>query len=127
VEVVGEAGNGNEAVRLVEQLQPDVALMDVSMAGLNGLEATRRIVKRGFRTRVLILSMHADKEYVRQALVAGAAGYLLKNADRWELEMALRAVAGGQVWLSPRSEQGSSVPTRRTALTAAAHADTCMS
>ncbi len=101
VEIVGETGDGKEAVRLSEQLQPDVVLMDVSMPGLNGLEATRRITRRHSRPRVVMLSMHADKEYVHQALAAGAAGYLLKNADPAELEMALRAVGRGEVWLSP--------------------------
>ena len=101
VEIVGETGDGKEAVRLSEQLQPDVVLMDVSMPGLNGLEATRRITRQHSRPRVVMLSMHADKEYVHQALAAGAAGYLLKNADPAELEMALRAVGRGEVWLSP--------------------------
>ena len=101
VEIVGETGDGKEAVRLSEQLQPDVVLMDVSMPGLNGLEATRRITRQHSRPRVVMLSMHADKEYVHQALAAGAAGYLLKNADPAELEMALRAVGRGEAWLSP--------------------------
>lgn len=101
VEVVGEAGNGVEASRLVSELRPDVVLMDVSMPALNGIEATRRIVKLQPRTRILIVSMHSDREYVRQALVAGAHGYLLKDTQPGELSLALRAVAGGDMWLSP--------------------------
>jgi DNA-binding NarL/FixJ family response regulator len=80
---------------------PDLALFDISMPGLNGLEATARAVKEYPRTRVVVLSMHADDEYVYRALRAGAAGYLLKNADRRELELAVRAVARGETWLSP--------------------------
>jgi DNA-binding NarL/FixJ family response regulator len=101
IDVVGEASNGNDAVRLIMQLRPDVVLMDVSMPGLNGLEATRRAAKAHGRSRIVMLSMHADEEYVRQALVAGAAGYLLKNSERGELELAIRAAARGDVWLSP--------------------------
>jgi DNA-binding NarL/FixJ family response regulator len=101
VEVVAEAGDGVEALQLIGQFHPAVALMDISMPGLNGLEAARRVVKEHPSTRVVILSMHADSEYVHQALLAGAAGYLLKTAERAELEMALRSVARGEVWLSP--------------------------
>jgi DNA-binding NarL/FixJ family response regulator len=101
IEVVGEAADGHEALRLVAERHPDLALVDVSMPGLNGLEMTMRAVKEHPRLRVLILSMHADEEYVRQALRAGAAGYLLKNADRSEFELAVRAVARGDTWLSP--------------------------
>jgi DNA-binding NarL/FixJ family response regulator len=101
VDVVGEAADGHEALRLIEELDPDVALVDISMPGLNGLETTARASKEYPRTRILVLSMHADEEYVRQALTIGAAGYLLKNADRIELELAVRAVARGDSWLSP--------------------------
>jgi DNA-binding NarL/FixJ family response regulator len=100
-EVVGEAASGHEALPLIAQLHPDVVLMDISMPGLNGLEATRRVVHAHPRTRVVMLSMHADEEYVRQALLAGAAGYLLKDAETGELEVALRAVVRGDLWLSP--------------------------
>lgn len=99
VEIVGEAANGSDAVALIESTQPDVVLMDISMPVLNGLEATRRIVKLHPRPRVIILSMHADKEYVREALLAGASGYVLKTADRRELELAIAAVARGDAWL----------------------------
>lgn len=98
--VVGEADNGRDAVRLIEQLVPDVAIVDISMPGLNGLETTTRVVHRRLRTRVIILSMHADEEYVRQAFASGAAGYVLKNASEGELELAVRAAARGDSWLS---------------------------
>jgi DNA-binding NarL/FixJ family response regulator len=101
VEVVGEAADGHEALRLIGELTPDVAFLDISMPGLNGLEVAARVARDHLRTRVIILSMHIDDEYVRRALLTGAAGYLLKNSDRSELEMALRAVARGETWLAP--------------------------
>jgi DNA-binding NarL/FixJ family response regulator len=101
VEVVAEAADGHEALRLIGELTPDVAFLDISMPGLNGLEVAARAAHEHLRTRVIILSMHIDDEYVRRALVTGAAGYLLKNSDRSELEMALRAVARGESWLAP--------------------------
>ena len=101
VEVVGEAGNGADALRLIGELKPDVALMDISMPGLNGLEATRRAKKLYPRTRVLTLSMHTEKEYVRQALLAGSAGYLLKTSEPEELELAIATVGRGELWISP--------------------------
>ena len=101
LEVVGETGDGLEAVRLVRELKPDVALVDISMPGMNGLEAAACIAKEQPRTRVVILSMHGDDESVRRALMAGASGYILKHSDRAELEMALRAVSRGDTWLSP--------------------------
>jgi len=100
-EIVGEASNGHEALGLIERLDPDIALMDISMPALNGLEATARVKKERRRTRVVILSMHSDEEYVRKALASGAAGYLLKNASEGELQLAIRAVARGDNWLSP--------------------------
>ena len=101
MEVVGEASNGNEALQLIGKLRPDIALMDVTMPGLNGIEATRRAAKQYPRTRILVLSMHGDRELVRQALVAGAAGYLVKSASADELKLALAAVLRGEVWISP--------------------------
>jgi DNA-binding NarL/FixJ family response regulator len=101
VVVVGEAGDGAEALRLAGTLHPDVVLMDVTMPGLNGIDATARLARDHPTTRVLILSMHADEEYVAQALRAGAAGYLLKNAERTELELAIHAVARGETYLTP--------------------------
>lgn len=101
VEVVAEAGDGYEVVQLVDSLQPRLVLMDISMPGLNGLEATARIVKSHPRTAVIILSMHATEEYALQALRAGASGYLLKDAAPAELELAIAAVARGETYLSP--------------------------
>jgi DNA-binding NarL/FixJ family response regulator len=101
VEVVGETHDGQEALRLMGELRPDVALVDVSMPGLNGIETAARAAREHPSTRVLILSMHVDEEYVHRALSAGASGYLLKNAARGELELAVMAVARGEVWLSP--------------------------
>jgi DNA-binding NarL/FixJ family response regulator len=101
IEVVGEAEDGAEALRMMVELRPTVALLDISMPRLNGLEVAARAAKDAPRTRIIMLSMHAYEEYVRRALLAGAAGYLLKNADEGELEQALRTVAGGQPWLSP--------------------------
>ena len=99
--IVGEADNGHEALRLIKALKPAVALVDISMPTLNGLEMTARATKEHLRTRIIILSMHADEEYVHHALAVGAAGYLLKNASENELELALRSVARGDLWLSP--------------------------
>jgi DNA-binding NarL/FixJ family response regulator len=99
--VVGEACDGHEAIRLVEELHPDVVFADIGMPGLNGLEVTARIAKLDATARVVVLSMHKSAEYVLQALRAGAAGYLVKGSDVSELEMAVRAVARGETYLSP--------------------------
>jgi DNA-binding NarL/FixJ family response regulator len=101
MEIVGEAGNGREAVELAEKLRPDVAVMDVAMPELNGIEATRRIGESAPRTRVLALSMHKDSVYVREILRAGARGYLLKDQIDSDLLAAVRAVARGEGYLSP--------------------------
>jgi DNA-binding NarL/FixJ family response regulator len=101
MEVLGEAGNGREAVELGEKLQPDVAIMDVTMPELNGIEATRRLATCSPRTRVLALSMHKDSAYVREILRAGARGYLLKDSVDADLLAAVRAVAKGEGYLSP--------------------------
>jgi DNA-binding NarL/FixJ family response regulator len=101
VQVVAEASDGAEALRLIAAEQPDIVLMDIGMAGLNGLEATDRIAQAFPDVRVIILSMHDNKEYVLQALRAGAAGYLLKDSAKAELELAVRAVASGETYLSP--------------------------
>lgn len=100
VEVVGEAGDGREGLRLIATHQPDVALMDIMMPSMNGLEATARVVKECPHTRVIILSVNAGEEYVLQSLRAGAAGYLLKNITPAELETAIRAVARGERYLT---------------------------
>ena len=101
MQIVGEAGNGREAVELAEQLHPDVVVMDVAMPELNGIEATRRLVASAPRTRVLALSMHKDSVYVREILRAGARGYLLKDSIDSDLVNAVRAVAKGEGYLSP--------------------------
>ena len=101
VEVVAEASNGREALRLAKAHHPDVLLMDITMKELNGLEAAARLAKEHPAIRVIILSMHADQAYVHQALQAGAAGYLLKGSDLAELELALKAVTRGDTYLSP--------------------------
>jgi DNA-binding NarL/FixJ family response regulator len=101
VEVVGEAADGREALSLVKAHSPNIVLMDIAMAGLNGLDATARVIKDFPQVRVIILSMHANEEYVLQTLRAGAAGYLLKDAATAELEMAIQAVARGDIYLSP--------------------------
>lgn len=101
VKVIGEAADGREAVALVKAESPNVVLMDVAMAGLNGLEATVRILKDHPQTRIIILSMHDNEEYVLQTLRAGAAGYLLKDAATVELELAIQSVARGETYLSP--------------------------
>jgi DNA-binding NarL/FixJ family response regulator len=100
VEVVGEANDGREVIELVKSLQPDVVFMDISMPGLNGLEATERIVKALPQVRIIILSYHESEEYFWHALKVGAAGYLLKKAAIAELKGALQRVAGGEIYLS---------------------------
>jgi DNA-binding NarL/FixJ family response regulator len=101
MEVVAEASDGLEAIRLVEQNQPQIVLMDLAMPRLNGLEATRHLTRTFPEVRVLILSIYSDEEHVYQALRAGAAGYLLKGAATEELELAIRSVARGETYLSP--------------------------
>src|SRR5579863_3024439 len=101
MEVVAEAEDGRQALRLVRELKPDIVLMDIAMPGLNGLEAAERIHGLEPQIKIIILSMHASEDYVAQALKAGASGYLLKDAATTELEMALKSVSMGQFYLSP--------------------------
>ena len=101
VEVVSDVGDGWEAVKSVQTDAPDLVLMDIAMPGLNGLDATLRIIKESPTTRVILLSMHANEEYFQQALEVGASGYLLKGAELAELELALRTVARGETYLTP--------------------------
>jgi two-component system, NarL family, response regulator NreC len=100
-EVIAEAGDGREAVRLAEQHKPDVAILDVAMPLLNGIETTRQITRRVPNTRVLVLSMHADEAYVTQILQAGATGYLLKDSADVDLLKAVEEAAHGRSFFSP--------------------------
>jgi DNA-binding NarL/FixJ family response regulator len=100
-EVVAEAGDGREAVRQAELHKPDVAILDVAMPLLNGIEATRQINRRAPTTRILVLSMHADEAYVTQILQAGATGYLLKDSADVDLLQAVSAVSQGKSFFSP--------------------------
>ena len=99
--VVGEASNGLEAVALAERLKPDVIVMDLSMEQMDGSTATREIVKKGLPSKVLILTMHAEEEYLVGLLEAGAAGYLVKSAADRELVDAVRTVARGELFVRP--------------------------
>ena len=99
--VVGEAADGEEAVAMVIEKKPDVALMDIWMPRLSGIDATRRIEKRGLDTKVLVLSMHTSRTYVEEVLRAGAAGYIVKNAPAEDLLNAIDAVRSGASYLSP--------------------------
>ncbi|MFF7469016.1 response regulator [Streptomyces sp. NPDC008092] len=99
--VVGEAGNGSEAVRMTAELRPDVVLMDVRMPGMDGIEATRRIAESGGRSRVLVLTTFDLDEYAYEALRAGASGFFLKDARPAELVVGIRAVAAGDSVISP--------------------------
>ena len=101
-DVVGEADNGEEAVRLAGELQPDVVLMDVSMPEMDGVEATRRIRATDTKTRVIMLTMHADTEVLADALRAGASGYLVKDCTIDEVADAVRMAAKGDTALSPQ-------------------------
>jgi DNA-binding NarL/FixJ family response regulator len=101
VQVVAEAGDGREAVELAKAHQPNLILMDISMKGLNGIEATAQVKRELPDVRVIILSMHASEEHVAQALRAGASGYMLKDAATQELALAVAAVMRGEAYLSP--------------------------
>lgn len=102
ITVVAEAENGEQAIALALQHKPDVALLDITMPGTNGLQAARHIMAGLPKVRIIILSMHASEEYVTQALKLGVSGYLLKDAATFELQAALEAVSAGQTYLSPR-------------------------
>jgi DNA-binding NarL/FixJ family response regulator len=101
VTVVAETGDGREALELIERHRPDVVLLDITLPGLNGLEIAERTSRSCPSTRIVILSVHASEAYVAQALRAGVAAYLLKDAAATELSLALRAVVRGETYLSP--------------------------
>ena len=101
VEVVGEAANGREALALITKERPDLALLDIGMPELNGLDAAARIAREAPRTRLVMLSMHANESYVAQAIRLGVAGYVLKESCADELPVLLRAVMAGETYLSP--------------------------
>ncbi len=105
MEVVGEAADGREAVRLARELKPDIIIMDIGMPLLNGLDAAAHIVRENERSGVIILSMHTDESYVLRALDAGAKGYLLKDHAEEDLEDAIRSVRGGKPYFSPAVAQ----------------------
>jgi len=100
--IVAEADNGRDAVALAKRHQPDLAILDISMQDLNGIEALARIRSAGLRTRVLVLSMHTTQEFVRRALSAGADGYIVKDSAPLELRLAIEAVLRGESYISPR-------------------------
>jgi two-component system, NarL family, response regulator NreC len=101
IDVIGEATDGRDAVAKCMDLMPDLVLMDLSMPGLHGLEATRQVTKRLPKTKILILSMHKNEAYVLQALQAGASGYVLKDSASEEVVGAIRSVSRGDSYLSP--------------------------
>lgn len=101
VEVVGEAGDGREALGLVKTALPNLVLLDITMKGLTGLEAAERIVKDFPGVKVVMLSMHANEEYVLRSLRAGVSGYIIKDAAIVELELAIKSVVAGETYLSP--------------------------
>ncbi|MXX02400.1 MAG: response regulator transcription factor [Gemmatimonadetes bacterium] len=105
MEVVGEAADGHEALNLVQRKRPDVAMLDIAMPLLNGIETTRRIQTLSVDTRVVILSIHSEEDVVRQALRCGASGYLLKNSVVEELLIAVRSANKGEIYLSPSIAQ----------------------
>lgn len=115
IEVVGEAGDGEESVRLAKQLHPQVIVMDCALPGMNGLQATRAIIEDSPETAILMLSMHSENTWVRQAIEAGAKGYVLKNALDLELSAAIRKIAAGETVFDPQVEQRSALKGERNA------------
>ncbi len=101
MDVVGEAGNGEDSIKLVKNLHPRVVVMDCALPGMNGLHATRQILESSPDTAVLMLSMHTESTWVRQAIDAGAKGYILKNALELDLGAAIRKVAAGETVFDP--------------------------
>jgi DNA-binding NarL/FixJ family response regulator len=115
MKVIGEAGNGEDSVKLAKELHPQVVVMDCALPGINGLQATRQILEDSPDTAVLMLSMHTEDTWVRQAIEAGAKGYVLKNALDLELGAAIRKVAAGETVFDPQVEQRSTLKGERNA------------
>jgi DNA-binding NarL/FixJ family response regulator len=113
ITVVGEASNGDEAIRLSGELKPKVIVMDAAMPGTGGLEATRRILQKHPKAAILMLSMHSEETLVRQALAAGARGYVLKNALDLDLAAAVKRVAAGEQMLDPALVKPEPLPGER--------------
>ncbi|MCR4394879.1 MAG: response regulator transcription factor, partial [Dehalococcoidales bacterium] len=114
-QIVGEAGDGLEALKQVEEFHPDIIVLDLMMAGINGLEVTRQIQKKGLETGVVILSMHSNEAYVLEALRSGAKAYILKESSPEELIRAIREVFAGRRYLSaPLSERAIEAYLKKT-------------
>lgn len=103
IEVIGEAGDGEEAVRVITQLKPDIVVLDLMMPKVKGLDIIEQITTTHTKTRVLVLTMHSDKQYIRHVVKAGGAGYVLKSSADTELINAIRVVAGGGSYLTPEA------------------------
>jgi DNA-binding NarL/FixJ family response regulator len=114
MKVVGEAGDGEEAVRLAAELKPQVVVMDCALPSMNGLDATRKILEHQPAIAILMLSMHSESTWVRQAIEAGAKGYVLKNAMNLELGPAVRRVASGETIFDPQVEQPAALKGERS-------------
>jgi DNA-binding NarL/FixJ family response regulator len=113
--IVGEAGDGFETIKLAEELQPDVLVLDLMMTGINGLEVTRQLSKKNTKTSIVILSMHSNEAYVLEALRSGAKAYILKESPSEELVRAIREVHAGRRYLSsPLTERAIEVYTKKT-------------
>jgi len=115
ISVVGEASDGNEAVRMALELKPKVVVMDCALPGVSGLIATKQIMEKAPKTAVLMLSMHSEETLVRQALEAGARGYMLKNALDLDLATVVKKVAAGEMVLDPQVERSGSLKGERDA------------
>jgi DNA-binding NarL/FixJ family response regulator len=115
MDVVGEAGDGEESIKLAKELHPQVVVMDCALPGMNGLQATRQIIESSPATAVLMLSMHSENTWVRQAIEAGAKGYVLKDAMDLELSSAIRKVAAGETVFDPKVEQRAALKGERNA------------
>jgi two-component system NarL family response regulator len=106
IDVVGEAGNGRDAIRLVRELNPDVVVLDVGMPDMNGIEAAAEILKRGPQIKIVALSTHSDRRFVNEMIAAGASGYVVKTAASTELIRAIHAVSQGMFYLCPEVTAG---------------------